>query len=137
MGLWSDGQTMVMNTRHQIWPVWKPRWLSRLAPEDRCHLNGLAFAGGRPAFVTAVSRSDVADGWRDDRQHGGVVVDVANHEIVAEGLSMPHSPRVHDGKLWLLEAGTGHLGFIDRAHGRFERVASSTTWCRSAASNAR
>ena len=45
-----------------------------LAAEDRCHLNGLALVDGRPAFVTAVSRSDVADGWRDRRRDGGVVV---------------------------------------------------------------
>jgi uncharacterized protein (TIGR03032 family) len=41
-------------------PLWQPKFLTALAPEDRCHLNGLAMDGSRPAFVTAVSRSDVA-----------------------------------------------------------------------------
>lgn len=102
-------------------PLWRPPFVSRLAAEDRCHLNGLAMADGGPAFVTAVARSDVADGWRDHRRSGGVVIDVRTDAIVAEGLSMPHSPRLHDGALWLLEAGTGFLGKLDPA-GRFEPV---------------
>jgi uncharacterized protein (TIGR03032 family) len=75
--------------------------------------------GARPAFVTAVSRSDVADGWRERRRDGGVVIETAGGEIVAGGLSMPHSPRLYDGKLWLLNSGTGELGVIDPAAGTF------------------
>ena len=41
--------------------------------------------GARPAYVSAVSRSDVADGWRERRRDGGVVIDVASGEIVASG----------------------------------------------------
>jgi uncharacterized protein (TIGR03032 family) len=103
-------------------PLWRPPFLSALVPEDRCHLNGLAMDGSRPAFVTAVARSDVADGWRDHRHDGGVVIDVASREIVAHGLSMPHSPRLHEGRLWLLNSGTGELGTIDRASGAFTPV---------------
>ena len=103
-------------------PIWRPPFISKLAPEDRCHLNGMAMRDGEPAFVTAVSRSDVADGWRDRRTSGGVVVDVASGEIVVEGLSMPHSPRWHGGKLWLLDSGNGLLGTVDLERGTFERV---------------
>lgn len=39
-------------------PVWKPPFISRLVPEDRCHLNGLAMRDGKPAYVTMVSPSD-------------------------------------------------------------------------------
>ena len=88
--------------------------------EDRCHLNGLAMDGERPAFVTAVSRSDVADGWRERRRDGGVVIDVASGEIVAAGLSMPHSPRLHDGRLWVLNSGRGELGSVDPATGALQ-----------------
>jgi uncharacterized protein (TIGR03032 family) len=104
-------------------PLWRPPFVSALVAEDRCHLNGLAMDGARPAFVTAVSRSDVADGWRERRRDGGVVIDVASGEVVAGGLSMPHSPRLHDGRLWLLNSGTGEFGWIDTASGRFEPVA--------------
>lgn len=103
-------------------PVWRPPFVSRLAAEDRCHLNGLAMLDGAPAFVTAVGRSDVADGWRDHRASGGVVVDVASGEIAGAGLSMPHAPRFHDGRLYLLNAGSGEFGALDLKSGRFEPI---------------
>jgi uncharacterized protein (TIGR03032 family) len=104
-------------------PLWRPRFISALVAEDRCHLNGLALVDGRPKYVTAVSRTDVIDGWRDRRTDGGCVIDVQTNEIVAEGLSMPHSPRWHDDRLWLLESGTGYLGTVDFTGGRFDRLA--------------
>jgi uncharacterized protein (TIGR03032 family) len=104
-------------------PLWRPPFISALVAEDRCHLNGLAMDGERPAFVTAISRSDVADGWRERRREGGVVLDVASGEVVASGLSMPHSPRLHGGRLWLLNSGTGEFGTIDPADGCFTPVA--------------
>ena len=103
-------------------PVWRPPFVSRLAAEDRCHLNGLALRDGRPAYVTAVGCSDVADGWRDHRKEGGVVIDVASGEIVARGLSMPHAPRLHGGALYLLNAGSGEFGALDLKTGKFEPV---------------
>ena len=103
-------------------PLWRPSFLSALVPEDRCHLNGLAMDGARPAFVSAVSRSDVADGWRDRRHDGGIVIDVASSEIVASGFSMPHSPRLYDGKLWLLNSGAGEFGVVDPVDGTFTPV---------------
>lgn len=112
-----------MSKRYSFTPLWTPPFLSRLAPEDCCHLNGLALADGEPAYVSAVSRSDVAAGWRDRRHDGGIVIDIEDGEIVLGNLSMPHSPRVYDQRLWVLNLGTGELGFVDRARGRFEPVA--------------
>ena len=103
--------------------VWKPPFISRIALEDRCHLNGLALTGARPAYVTAVAASDTADGWRDHRRDGGIVLDVETGEAVAAGLSMPHSPRLHDGELYVLNSGTGEFGRIDRSSGVFEAIA--------------
>jgi len=108
---------------HSFKPLWRPPFISRLAPEDRCHLNGLAMRDGLPAYVTCVSETDIADGWRDNRAGGGVVVDVASNEIVCRGFAMPHSPRLHDGKLWVLNSGAGEIGTVDLAKGRFEPVA--------------
>ena len=104
-------------------PLWKPKFISRLAAEDRCHLNGLAIERGRPRYVTAVSQTDVADGWRERRRDGGSVIDVESGEIVASGLSMPHSPRVHDGRLWLHDSGSGRFGRIDLQRGAFDEIA--------------
>jgi uncharacterized protein (TIGR03032 family) len=104
-------------------PIWRPGFITRLAPEDRCHLNGLAMAGGSPRYATAVSDSDVADGWRDRRVDGGVVIDVPANEIVVRGLSMPHSPRLHEDRLWVLDSGKGRFGCCDPQSGTFEEVA--------------
>ncbi len=112
-----------VSDRHSFRPLWHPRFISRLAPEDRCHLNGLAMEEGKVRYVTCVAPSDVTDGWRDRRRDGGVVIDVESGETVATGLSMPHSPRLHQGKLWLLNSGTGEFGHVDLASGRFEPVA--------------
>ena len=116
------GCLATISETHHFVPLWKPPFLSRLAAEDRCHLNGLALENGKAKYVTAVSQSDVADGWRDRRHDGGCVIDVESSEIIATGLSMPHSPRVYRDKLWLLNSGTGYFGFIDRATGQFEKV---------------
>jgi len=112
-----------VSASHSFRPVWKPPFISRIAAEDRCHLNGLAGENGAPRYVTMVSRSDVVDGWRDRRTDGGLVMDVASGEVVASGLSMPHSPRVANGKLYLLDSGTGRFGSVDPANGAFEEIA--------------
>jgi uncharacterized protein (TIGR03032 family) len=111
-----------VSTTHNFVPLWRPPFISRLVAEDRCHLNGLALRDGQPAYLTAVSTTDTFDGWRDHRQGGGVVIDVASNEIVAEGLSMPHAPRWHRGRLWLHNSGTGEFGALDPTSGRFEPV---------------
>ena len=103
-------------------PVWKPDFISKLAAEDRCHLNGLAMRDGKPFAVTAVSQSDVAQGWREHRQSGGVVIEMATDQVICDGLSMPHSPRWAHGKLWVLDSGNGAFGFVDPAKGRLEEV---------------
>lgn len=124
-----DGNLLFVNTdfsclarlsdRHSFEPIWRPPFISRLAAEDRCHLNGLALRDGLPAFMSACSSSDAAAGWRAHRRDGGVVIDIASSEILARGLSMPHSPRWYRGRLWLLNSGSGELGWIDPTSGAF------------------
>ncbi len=100
--------------------VWQPRFITQLAPQDRCHLNGLAVDdAGLPRYVTAVAETDTPGGWREKRVGNGVVLDVASGEAVCRGLSMPHSPRLHDGRLYVLNAGTGELGLVDTTAARF------------------
>jgi len=127
-----DGRVVFVNTlfsclatvsdTHSFEPLWRPPFISKLASEDRCHLNGMAMKAGRPKYVTAVCQSDIAEGWRDRRADGGCVIDVDTGEIVVSGLSMPHSPRLHGGVLWVLDSGTGYLGRVDVAAGKFEPV---------------
>ena len=116
------GCLATVSETHSFKPLWKPHFISKLAAEDRCHLNGLAMKDGKPAYVSAVSQSDVADGWRDHRQNGGCIIDVNNNTVITTGLSMPHSPRWHNGKLWVANSGAGYLGTIDLTTGEFESV---------------
>ncbi len=108
---------------HSFSPVWRPKFISKLTPDDRCHLNGLGLGeDGRPRWLTALGETDTAGGWRENKKSGGILIDMDSHEIVARGLSMPHSPRWHAGRLWLLESGTGSLGHVDLASGRYEPI---------------
>ncbi|GAB2513918.1 TIGR03032 family protein [Microbulbifer agarilyticus] len=129
LGIQKDGKVIFVNTKynclaelsltHSFKAIWKPPFISKLAPEDRCHLNGLAMVDGKPKYVTAVCKSDTIDGWRERRDNGGVIIDVETNEVVCEGLSMPHSPRWANGKLWVLNSGTGYLGTVDFENKKF------------------
>lgn len=99
-------------------PVWKPKFVSDLVPEDRCHLNGLAIREGRPRYVTALGTTDSPGGWRENKATGGVLIDVETDEILAGGMAMPHSPRWHDGRLWVLDSGNGQLRLVDPSSGQ-------------------
>jgi uncharacterized protein (TIGR03032 family) len=118
---------------HSFRPIWRPPFISRFAAEDRCHLNGLAMREGQAAYVTAVAATDAADGWREHRISGGVAIDVQTNEIVASGLSMPHSPRWYRGELWLCNSGTGEFGRINLVTGHFEPLAFCAGYLRGVA----
>ena len=133
IGIESDGSPLFVNTRYNCLarvseresfePVWKPSFVTDWIDEDRCHLNGLAMENGEARYVTVVSRSNTIDGWRDRRVDGGAVLDVKSGEVICDGLSMPHSPRLYEGRLWILNSGTGDLGFVHldgKRKGEFE-----------------
>ncbi|MGB0134109.1 TIGR03032 family protein [Dokdonella sp.] len=133
VGVDADGDPIFISTlfsciarpdpKYSFTPIWKPPFVSRYAAEDRCHLNGLAMRDGQAAYVSCVARSDANEGWREHRRTGGLIIDVASNEIVCSGLSMPHSPRWHNGTLYLLNAGTGEFGRVDLQTGQFIPIA--------------
>jgi len=122
IGILADGRPVFVNTKysclattdpvHSFRPLWRPDFISKLTGEDRCHLNGL-MADGAPAYVTAVSQTDVLSGWRARREHGGGIIEVATGRIVTDELSMPHSSRVVDGRLYAIDSGRGQVIAID------------------------
>jgi uncharacterized protein (TIGR03032 family) len=121
---WVGDELWAVNTRfsclctfhpdYSFVPRWRPPFVSALAAEDRCHLNGLCIADGAPRYATALGETDSPQGWRAAKACGGCLIDVRADEVILRGLSMPHSPRLHDGRLWLLESGTGELHIVDR-----------------------
>src|SRR5262249_30874388 len=130
---YANGELWVVNTRfsclatldrdHSFVPRWRPPFVSALAPEDRCHLNGLCVVDDEPRYVTALGVADSPGGWRDHKVDGGVLIDLPSGEIITEGMCMPHSPRWHDNQLWLLESGRGVLTSVDVQTGVRQDVA--------------
>ncbi len=133
IGILADSRAVFVNTKysclattdpvHSFKPLWKPDFISKLAAEDRCHLNGLAMRDGIPAYVTAVSQTDVLSGWRARRDKGGIIIEVASGRVLTDELSMPHSPRLADGRLYALDSGRGQLIAIDADTGACEDIA--------------
>lgn len=103
-------------------PIWQPKFIDKLLPGDNCHLNGLAVRDGRVRYVTALGETNTPGGWRENKRNGGILMDVDSKEIIARGLSMPHSPRWYQDQLWLLESGEGTLGRVDLATGKYEPI---------------
>ena len=103
-------------------PRWRPKFITQLIDQDRCHLNGLAMDSGQPKYVTVLAESDSPAGWRVSKATTGAVIDVDSGEVVTRGLAMPHSPRIHAGKLWVLDSGNGALVTVDRVSGERQVV---------------
>lgn len=128
----ADGELWIVATRfcclatldddHSFVPRWKPSFVSQIAAEDRCHLNGFAFRDGRPKFVTAFAETDKPQGWRETKAFGGLIIDVDSDEIISRGICMPHSPRWYRDQLWVLESGRGSLARVDLETGKLETV---------------
>jgi uncharacterized protein (TIGR03032 family) len=119
-----------LDSRYSFVPRWRPPFVSQLAGQDRCHLNGLAMRDGSPAFVTVMAQSDEPRGWRRARNDSGAVLDVGTGEAVTSGLAMPHSPRWHEGSLYVLNSGMGLLERVDPASGARDHVASVPGYAR-------
>lgn len=111
-----------INSRGDLKPVWRPAFIDRIVREDRCHLTGFCLSGGAVAYVTVTAASNSKDGWQQVPD-GGQVIDALTHRTVAEGLNRPTAPRLRGNRLWVLESGSGALGWIDPQKRRFERFA--------------
>ena len=132
---WSaNNELWIVNTRfcclctidleHSFNPRWRPHFLTALAPEDRCHLNGLGMVNGQPRYVTALGETDGAGKWRENKANGGILIDIDKNEILLRNLSMPHSPRWYRDRLWLLESGKGSIAQVDLQNRTWETVAN-------------
>ena len=129
---WSDHGIFVVNTLfscislvtpdYNFTPYWMPPFITDLVSEDRCHLNGMIMSEGVPAFATAFNKGNQMQSWREEVTTGGILMDVSNSEIVASGLAMPHSPRMFNGKIYMLFSATGELVQVDTDTGKATQV---------------
>ncbi len=103
----------IKNPNSSFKPIWKPPFISLLQPIDKCHLNGFCTRDGEPRYVTMLGKTDEPLGWRANKANGGLLMDIKTNEILLEGLSMPHSPRWHQDKLYLLESGNGAISYYN------------------------
>lgn len=137
---WSGDELWVVNTLFSCLgtlhpdfnfvPRWRPPFISELAAEDRCHLNGMVLENGQPKYVTALSETDTRQGWRPGKATGGCILDVATGKTIVRGLAMPHSPRLHQEKLYVLNSGAGQILRIDPARLTGEVVAEVPGYAR-------
>jgi uncharacterized protein (TIGR03032 family) len=129
---WAGDQLIFVNTHfsclasravnYSFVPVWRPPFIGALAPEDRCHLNGLGLRDGQVRYVTALGETDQQGGWRQNKRSGGILMEVPSGRVIARGLSMPHSPRWHGGKIWVLDSGNGGVSIADERTGQLTTV---------------
>jgi uncharacterized protein (TIGR03032 family) len=129
---WGTEQLVVTNTRfsclctldnrYSFMPQWRPPFVSALAPEDRCHLNGIALVEGQPKYATVLGQTDTAGGWRPNKATDGCILEIPSGEVVAKGFAMPHSPRISQNQLWVLNSGLGTLMRVALPSGQAESV---------------
>lgn len=120
---WVNGNLLAVNTHfsclaavdssHSFRPLWKPPFITEVAPGDRCHLNGIAFQNNEAMYATALGQTNTREGWREQKINGGVLIDVRTGRLVAQGLPMPHSPRLYPEGLFFLLSGTGELATVE------------------------
>ena len=116
---WGDAGLWLVNSRFNclctLDPMlgfkvrWQPFFKQTLDTASAGHLNGMAMHAGKPVFASCFA--PVADNWRerDGSRQDGAIIDVERNELILEGLFMPHSPRVHEGGLYVCNSGTGEV----------------------------
>jgi uncharacterized protein (TIGR03032 family) len=111
-----------INDRYSFEPKWTPPFIHQQASEDYCHLNGMAMVDGSPRYVTMFGSSNTPKGWREGIQTGGLVMDITNNQVIAEGLAMPHSPRWINKELYCLLSSKGELVKINIQTGQCDVI---------------
>jgi len=110
-GLWVVNSTFsclsTLSPNNSFIARWKPPFITKLAAEDRCHLNGMAMVAGKPKYITTFNKENSRDSWRDSKIYDGTLIDVESNEILFDGFIMPHSPTVYKDNLYICESGLG------------------------------
>jgi uncharacterized protein (TIGR03032 family) len=111
-----------IDEQYSFTPVWKPSFITEIAHEDRCHLNGMAMVEGKPRYATAFNEGNTPKSWSSTLGEQGILIDMQSNEILTRGLEMPHSPRYFDNKLYVLQSRNGAIATIDTNTGAVEEI---------------
>ncbi len=111
-----------IDDKYSFTPFWQPPFISELVAQDRCHLNGLATEDNKIKYVTALGNTNNTQGWRDKKMSGGILMEYPTGKIILDGLAMPHSPRIYNGELYLLNSAKGELICVNPKTGTYEVV---------------
>ena len=126
-GLWAVNTSFSclcsIDETYSFTPRWKPHFIDKLSGEDYCHLNGLAMQEGMPTYISALGKGNTRNAWRDNITKGGILMHIPSNEIILEGLAIPHTPRIYDGKLYMLLSAKQELIAIDPEKGTYRTVA--------------
>lgn len=133
-GLWAVNTAFSclckMDDRYSFKPQWKPEFITELAPEDRCHLNGLAMKDGKPFCVSVFDKTNTKEGWRNGKADTGMLINVETNEIIVDSLSMPHSPFYNDGKIYFLQSAIGGVFVYDLERKKLSQISKLTCFAR-------
>jgi len=111
-----------IDDNYNFTPFWTPPFIDKIASEDRCHLNGMAMQNGKPKYATAFNNGNTPQSWRDKVTESGIIIDVENNSIIAEGLAMPHTPRIFNNDLYVLLSAKGELVKVNTEDGTYEVI---------------
>jgi len=128
----SNGELFAVNTlfssivkideNYNFTPYWTPNFIDKIASEDRCHLNGMAMKNRKPKYASAFSSGNTPQSWRENITSSGIIIDIENNSIIAEGLGMPHTPRIFNNELYVLLSATGELAKINTKDGSHDTI---------------
>lgn len=121
---WGDGGLWLVNSRFScictlqpdlsFKPRWWPMFLDGPTGDGAAHLNCMAMLDGKPAYATCFGPFSEGRSWRDEISlDTGLLIDVQNNQVVMEGLCMPHSPKVYEGKVYVCNSGYGTVMCYD------------------------
>lgn len=111
-----------INDDYNFTPYWRPPFIDKIVSEDRCHLNGMAMKNGKPKYASAFNRGNKPQSWREKITSSGIIIDIEENKIIAEGLAMPHTPRIFNDELYVLLSASGELAKINIKNGNYEVI---------------
>ena len=113
-----------LDDENSFTPYWQPPQIENLTSIDACHLNGLAMVDGKPKYATSFNQGNTPSSWRENITQTGVLYDVTTNEVIMDNLAMPHSPKMINGELYLLQSATGELTKVNPTNKSAEPIYS-------------